>query len=158
MTLREEVDLMRRIPFFAQIEPSKLKLIAFTSERIAFEPGQIIFQQGDIADAAYIIIEGSADILVNAPNGPIVVAEVGRDSIVGEVGILCGVPRTATVKARQRLVCLRIAKEQFLQLIKEFPQIAYAVMREMALRLEAATLKLRSTLIELETLQGLRAE
>jgi CRP/FNR family transcriptional regulator, cyclic AMP receptor protein len=153
MSLKEEVELLRRIPLFAHVEPSKLKLLAFTSERVAFETGQVLFRQGDMGDAAYIIMEGEADVLVDAPAGPVAVAMLGRDAIVGEIAILCDVPRTATVKARQRLVCLRISKELFLRLINEFPQMAVAVMRELALRLEDMNKKLRAALAEVEKLR-----
>ena len=153
MSLREEVELLQRIPLFANVEASKLKLLAFTSERIAFETGQVLFRQGDTGDAAYIIIEGEAEVLVNGPTGPIQVALLGRNEIVGEIAILCDVPRTATIKARQRLVCLRISKELFLRLINEFPQIAVAVVRELASRVEAGNEKLRSTLAEMEKLR-----
>ena len=46
MSLQEEVEILRRIPLFAQIEPSKLKLLAFTSERVAFDAGHTLFQIG----------------------------------------------------------------------------------------------------------------
>ena len=39
MSLKEEYEVLRRVPFFAEIEPAKLKLLAFMSERIAFDPG-----------------------------------------------------------------------------------------------------------------------
>src|SRR2546423_1792276 len=89
VTLREEVDLLQRIPLFANVEASKLKLLAFTSERIAFESGQVLFRQGDAGDAAYIIIEGEAEVLVNGSSGPIQVALLARNDIVGEIAILC---------------------------------------------------------------------
>ena len=153
MSLREEVELLQRIPLFANVEASKLKLLAFTSERIAFESGQVLFRQGDAGDAAYIIIEGDAEVLVNGASGPIQVAVLGRNEIVGEIAILCDVPRTATIRALQRLVCLRISKDLFLRLINEFPQIAVAVVRELASRVEAGNQKLRTALAEIETLR-----
>jgi CRP-like cAMP-binding protein len=153
VSLKEEVEMLRRIPLLANVEPAKLKLLAFTSERVAFEAGQMLFRQGDMGDAAYIIMEGEADVVVEAPTGPVTVAVLGRDSFVGEIAILCDVPRTATVRARQRLVCLRIAKDLFLRLMNEFPQMAVAVMRELALRLEASNEKLRSALAEVQALK-----
>jgi CRP-like cAMP-binding protein len=153
VSLREEVELLQRIPLFANVEASKLKLLAFTSERIAFESGQVLFRQGDAGDAAYIIIEGEAEVLVNGASGPIQVAVLGRNEIVGEIAILCDVPRTATIRALQRLVCLRISKDLFLRLINEFPQIAVAVVRELASRVEAGNQKLRTALAEIETLR-----
>src|SRR5207244_6372864 len=133
----------------SNVEASKLKLLAFTSERIAFEAGHVLFNQGDMGDAAYIVIEGEAEVLVKGPIGPVQVAVLGRNAIVGEIAILCDVPRTATIRARQRLVCLRISKELFLRLLNEFPQIAIAVVRELASRVEAGNERLRDTLAEL---------
>jgi CRP-like cAMP-binding protein len=153
VSLREEVDLLQRIPLFANVEASKLKLLAFTSERIAFEAGHVLFRQGDPGDAAYIVIEGEAEVLVDGSTGPVLVALLGRNALVGETAILCDVPRTATIKARQRLVCLRISKDLFLRLINEFPQIAVAVVRELASRVEAGNEKLRTALAEIATLR-----
>jgi CRP-like cAMP-binding protein len=154
VSLKEEVNLLQRIPLFQNVEPAKLKLLAFTSERVAFEAGQILFNEGDMGDAAYIIMEGDAEVSVRSPAGPVVVATLGRNAFVGEIAILCEVPRTATVKARQRLVCLRISKELFLRLINEFPQMAVSVVRELAHRLEQTNNKLRAAAAEVEKLRA----
>ena len=146
MSLKEEVELLQRIPFFAQIEPAKLKLLAFTSERVGFDPGQTLFRQGDMGDAAYIIIDGEADVLVDTAGGDAVVATLGKNAFVGEIAILCDVPRTATVRAKGRLVTLRISKELFMRLVTEFPVMAIAIMRELAHRLELTNQRLREAL------------
>lgn len=146
MSLEQEVDLLRNIPIFAKIDPAKLKLLAFTSERIAYGPGQDVFRFGEPGDAAYIVIEGSADILIDGAEGEVKVAEAKVNDLVGEIAILCDVPRTATVRARSALVMLRISKDLFFQLVNEFPAIAIEVMRELALRLEATTARLRDVM------------
>jgi CRP-like cAMP-binding protein len=149
VSLSEEVELLRNIPLFANIEPSKLKLLAFTSERIAYAQDQVLCKQGEIGDAAYIIIDGEAEILIDTPTGPLAVATVGRNDIVGEIAILCDVPRTATVKAKTKLETLVISKDLFFRLIMEFPQIGIEIMRELAGRLEATTKNLRETMNQL---------
>jgi len=146
MSLEQEVDLLRNIPIFANIDPAKLKLLAFTSERIAYAPGQDVFRRGEPGDAAYIVIEGSADILVDGAEGEVKVAEAKVNDLVGEIAILCDVPRTATVRAETALTMLRISKDLFFQLVNEFPAIAIEVMRELALRLEATTARLRDVM------------
>ena len=73
MSLNEEVEALRSVPLFAKVEPSKLKLLAFTSERLIYRAGQELFHQGDAGDAAYIILEGQADIVVDTPNGELAV-------------------------------------------------------------------------------------
>lgn len=144
MSIKEEVEILRNIPLFAKLEPAKLKLLAFTSERLTFEPGQPIFQQGDPGDAAYIVIEGEADVLINTAKGPVKVASLGRNAIVGEIAILCDVPRTATVTAKDKTVTLKINKETFFRLVTEFPQMAVEIMRELARRLEKTNEQLRA--------------
>lgn len=143
MSLNEEVELLRNIPLFSNIEPSKLKLLAFTSERVAYDPGQELFHQGDDGDAAYIIIGGEADIIIETESGPFTVATFKRNDIVGEIAILCDVPRTATVLVKEKLETLVISKELFYRLVMEFPQIAVEIMRELAQRLERMNAQLR---------------
>lgn len=139
MSLAEEVELLKRIPLFANIDTSKLKLLAFTSERVRFPAGQVLCRQGEIGRAAFIIIDGEADVIVDAETGPLTVASVGRNDFVGEIAILCDVPRTATVQARTDVTALVIAKDQFFRMITEFPQMAIEIMRVLALRLERTT-------------------
>ena len=143
MSLQEEVDLLRRLPLFAKIEPAKLKLLAFTSDRLVFAPGDVLFEQGDTGDAAYLVLKGSASVLLDTPDGPIDIATINEHEIVGEIAILCDVPRTATVKAKDELITLRISKERFFGLLEEFPEMAVEIMRELAHRLEMTTGRLR---------------
>ena len=142
MTLETEVQSLRQVPMFREIDPARLKLLAFTSERVQFQEGQQFFVQGDAADAAYVILEGKADVTLNTPTGEIKVAELGRNALVGEMGILSDNPRSATVAAAQATVALRIDKRVFLELLTQFPQMSIAVMREIASRLERTNAQL----------------
>ena len=142
MSIEQEVDILRNIPLFSNIEPSRLKLLAFTSERLTFKPEQMLFKQGDSGDAAYILIEGSADVIVNTPSGPLRVASVGDSDFVGEIAILCDVPRTASVQATSDLTTLKITKDLFINMLKDFPDISIEVMRVLAGRLETTTAQL----------------
>jgi len=139
MLLKDEVQILRRLPLFASVDPSKLKLLAFTSDRLHYAPGNILFHQGDFGDAAYVILSGVADVLIETPEGLYKIAEVKDDSIVGEIAILCDVARTATVSAQSDLDVLRISKENFIKLLKDFPQMAIEIMRELASRVSRTT-------------------
>jgi CRP/FNR family cyclic AMP-dependent transcriptional regulator len=143
INLNEEVELLKGVPIFAKIEQSKLKLIAFTSERMTFPAGQELFHQGDHGDAMYVILDGVADVLIETPAGQIAIAELKKNGFVGEIALLCDVPRTATIKAREQLVTLKISKDMFYRLVAEFPQMAVEVMRTLAHRVEDTNQKLR---------------
>ncbi|MEZ5933750.1 MAG: cyclic nucleotide-binding domain-containing protein [Alphaproteobacteria bacterium] len=139
MSLTEDMETLRSIPLFAKIEPAKLKLLAFTSERLNFMAGDEVCREGDHGDAAYIILKGEADVVVSTGTGPMVVATLGKNDIIGEIAVLCDVPRTATVAAKTDLETLKVAKDNFFQLVTQFPQIGIQVMHELAERLHQTT-------------------
>jgi CRP-like cAMP-binding protein len=156
MSLQDDVDALRQIPLFTKVEASKLKLLAFTSERLTFNADQELFRQGDPGDSLYIILEGEAAVIVDTPAGPITVARVGKHGFFGDIAILCDVPRTATVKATQPLTTLRITKDLFFQLVTQFPQISVEIMRELAHRLEKTTRDYREAAAKLRALEQAR--
>ncbi|RDI58622.1 Crp/Fnr family transcriptional regulator [Microvirga subterranea] len=142
MTLEAEVQSLRQVPMFRDIDPARLKLLAFTSERVQFSDGQRFFSQGDASDAAYVILDGRAHVLLNTPGGEITVAELSDNALVGEMGILSDSPRSATIMAAEPTTALRIDKRVFLELLAQFPQMSLAVMRELAQRLERTNAQL----------------
>jgi CRP-like cAMP-binding protein len=141
-TLSEEVEMLRKIPLFATVDPGKLKLLAFASDRKNFSDQQDLFKQGSAGDAAYVIVDGCADVIVESDKGEVVVAQLGRNEFIGEISILCDVPRTATVRAKGDLKALKIKKEHFIGLVSQVPELGIEVMRELADRLSKTTAEL----------------
>jgi CRP/FNR family transcriptional regulator, cyclic AMP receptor protein len=152
MSLIQDVEVLRNIPLFAKVDPTKLKLLAFTSERLQYASGDELFHQGDDGDAAYVILEGQADILVDTPKGAVKVARLGKNDIIGEVAILCDVPRTATVVAHSDLETLRVSKEGFFHLVTQFPQVGIEVMGALATKLYRTTQALTAARTRLDEL------
>lgn len=152
-TLTEEVDLLRKIPLFSAIDPGKLKLLAFASDKKIYNADQELFQQGDSGDAAFVILKGKADIIVLTEGKEVVVATLESNEIIGEISILCEVPRTATVRAKDQLEVLKIKKEHFLGLISQVPELGIEVMRELASRLQKTTTELSEARQKLNALK-----
>jgi CRP/FNR family transcriptional regulator, cyclic AMP receptor protein len=146
MSLNDDVQALKTIPLFAKVDHTKLKLLAFTSERLTYMAADELFHQGDVADAAYIVMEGEAEVLVDTPEGAVRVAKIGRNDIVGEIAILCNVPRTATVRAATDLVTLRISKDGFFHLVTQFPEVGIEIMAELASRLHQTTQQLTESM------------
>ena len=69
-------------------------------------------------------------------------AQIGRNAFVGDMAILCDMPRTATITATTKLDTLRISKDLFFRLINEFPTMAVEIMRELARRQDATNQQL----------------
>ena len=89
-----------------------------------------------ISDAAFVVLDGEADVMIDTPAGPIKVAVLGPNSLVGEMGVMTNSPRSATIVAATQLTTLRIPKEMFMSLVTEFSQFGLAIIRELASRVE----------------------
>ena len=91
MTIETEVQSLRQVSMFREIDPAKLKLLAFTSDRLSYEQGDVLFRQHEISDSTYVIVEGKVDVWLEAREPGrerIKVAELGAGAIVGEMGVL----------------------------------------------------------------------
>ena len=69
------------------------------------------------------------------------------------MGILGNVPRAATVRAKDRVIALRISKEPFMRMVREFPNMAVSIMQELAHRVESMNNQLRTASAELKKLR-----
>ena len=145
MSIEQEVELIRQFPIFQKIQPAMQKLLCFGSERLTYDAGQIMVREGEAADAVYVLIEGTVEITASSPNGPIVVNTIGRNEIIGEIGIFGDVPRTATVTATSRVEALKISKALFINIVRQNPDAAIELLRILSTRLANTTRQLTRT-------------
>jgi CRP-like cAMP-binding protein len=137
--LHTDVSSLQRIPMFKGVDPAKLKLIALASERASYKPGEHLLNEGDRADAVYVVIEGEAKILRHGTSQEIELARVTSGSVVGDMGVVLDRPYSGTIVAATPVVALRIDKRTFLELLAQIPQFSLAVIRELAGRLLATS-------------------
>lgn len=141
MNLNEETMQLCGVPLFRRIDASKLKLLAFTSERQDYEPGEVICRQGDEGDSAFVILRGRAEVLVAAGASASLtkVSELEPNSVVGEMAALCDRPRSATVRALTRVEALRIPRDSLRGLLQSNPLAMIEIIRVLSDRLVATT-------------------
>ena len=144
MSLNDAVKVMMEVPMFRNVDPKRLRLFAFMGETLTYRAGERLFEKGDEGNAAYIIIDGSVDVLVPVEGGELSVAALGAKEIFGEMAVLCDQPRTTAIAAKSDLTVLRLQRSAFLNLLREFPDIAIEVIKVLAGRLEATTRELAS--------------
>lgn len=138
MNFQQEHEILRGISLFAEMPTGKLKLIAFTSERLRYRAGEVVFEAGDVTDSIYVIISGEVEVRITTEGGVLVMDTISRHGIFGEIGMVSDVLRTATIAAVGDLEVLKIGKTFFLQLITDNPAIARILMNELGLRLARA--------------------
>lgn len=131
MSLRTTISLLRRHDLFARLEPARLEVIAFTAEHSTFEPGEMMFEEGEEAYEALLVLEGQA--VMSAGDGPDTSVDVG--DLLGEMVLLQEGFRRATVRAVTQVETLNISRYLFQRLMQEFPEMANTVAQALAHRL-----------------------
>jgi CRP/FNR family cyclic AMP-dependent transcriptional regulator len=137
LNLAEETDLLSKIPMFAKMDTSRLKLLAFASEMVSFQNGDIVFNSGDIADYAYVIMEGAVDVITETDKGPVVTVTLSQNQLIGELGLLNNTPRIATLIASGNLLAMKITAEMFFRILRENSEVALDVIRMLSDKLSS---------------------
>jgi NADH dehydrogenase len=100
-----------------------------------FEPGEVVFNQGDIGDRVYFIISGEADIVVDGRQAAVV--ETG--AVIGEIALIVDKPRTATVRARTALNMASVSRDAFHTLVTHLPGVKAAMNEVLKSHIEPAS-------------------
>ena len=154
MDLAEETDLLRKIPMFAKMETSKLKLLAFASEIVAFDEGDVVFNAGDSADFAYVIMQGAVDIIIETDAGPQAVGTVRQNQLIGELGLLNNAPRNATLISNGELRAMKITGEMFFRILRENSDVALDVIRMLSDKLSLSHARVEALQQQVTALQN----
>lgn len=117
-----------RIEIFKEVSPLQLRELMLDSEVHAFEEGDAIFVRNDTGNSLFAIAEGSVLVEVD-PKDPSKVVPIGEGSIFGEVGLISGRRRGATVRAAVPAVCVELSRTAALKLMSTAPAAARAINR-----------------------------
>src|SRR5260221_12651221 len=115
MSGRADAETLRGIPIFAACDPVHLQLLAFSSERRMFSAGEVLITQGQPGAAAYLLLNGQADLLSEGTPGPVTLGTAGEGALLGEVAMIGDVPYSITAVARTPLAAARIARSLFMR-------------------------------------------
>jgi MFS family permease len=110
---------LSRLPIFVGLPPARLELAERHAHVVAMRQGEVVIRQGDVADRFYVIADGSVEVTqVPAAGGPpAVLRRMGPGEAFGEIGLLTGVPRTATVTGISAGRLLALERQDFLELV-----------------------------------------
>jgi CRP/FNR family cyclic AMP-dependent transcriptional regulator len=134
MTEGGAAEALAHIDLFQRLPPRDLAQVAEMTKAFDFAAGQAITAEGEQGGRFYVLLEGQADVVV----GDDVVNTLKAGDYFGEISLIDGQPRTATIVARTPARTLSLSSWNFRPLLKEHPSIAEAVLLEMCRRLRAA--------------------
>ena len=132
----DRVLLLRGVPLLEDLTPEELQRVAAISTELDFEDGEMICEQGEAGDQMYVIVSGEVRVSVRQAQQP--EKEVARrkaGDVVGEMSIISGEPRVASVFAAGEVQCLCLDRLSFESLLRERPEISLAVLRELCKRI-----------------------
>ncbi|MEW6102388.1 MAG: Crp/Fnr family transcriptional regulator [bacterium] len=132
-------DFLRLIPIFSSLSPKELQGLSEIADIRTYKKNSLFFAKNDLATYLFIVKKGSAKVIIEHEDGREVILSIlySRD-IFGEMSLLDGRPRSATVIAKDDCEVLLIARFKFLSFLKEHPGISIKI-------LETLSLKLRKT-------------
>ena len=126
-------DRLGQIALLADLGPTALEHVATLLTSEYFEAGETVFQQGDDGDRFYLIARGKVSVTVpEADGGDHEIERLGDGDHFGELALIHGRPRTATLRTLTPSVFLTMSRSQFLALVAEFPEMTRALEERMA--------------------------
>lgn len=132
--------LIGQMPLFSELPRGELKYLAYTLNRLTLEAGAIVFQENEIGDSFYIVIDGSLEVIMGlATPDQKLLATYGAGQYFGEMSMLIpGGRRSASVRTRERSHLWVMTREDFDELLHRQPHVAYAMARVMSDRLRTS--------------------
>ena len=131
-------EALHELPLFDQCAVEDLRAVASAAAgRREVAEGDVVCAEGEIADRWWIVIDGIADVTV----GGIYTATIGPGESIGELALLDGEPRGATVTAVSDMTLQEVDGAAFLDVLRASPTLSIALLRELATRLRATTLR-----------------
>ena len=126
------------LPLLAGASSSTLDDLNAQLRPVAVRAGEVVLRQGDAADRLFLVHSGRLRVVVEQDDGPKAVRELGAGAAIGELALLTGSPRSATVHAVRDGVLLELDADVFHRLLENDPGFAVSVARALALQLQAS--------------------
>jgi sigma-B regulation protein RsbU (phosphoserine phosphatase) len=130
-------NLLARIPFFTDLPVDELDRIMAQLEMVNLKSGEILFREGDAGENMYIVVSGNLEILM-APgtDNELILNRVLEGEYIGEMSLVTGAPRTASVRAHGDVVLLSMSRVHLLDLLQSHPQLASTMVNVLSHRLD----------------------
>jgi CRP/FNR family transcriptional regulator, cyclic AMP receptor protein len=129
---KDWVPILKRLPLFEGMSSRQLRRVPARAKR--FAAGESIVRAGDPGNAFYVILDGQVKVHARGRRP----ATLGAGDSFGEMSLLDGAPRSATISAVGEVTTMVVARPAFAKLLRAEPQIAHALLRTLAARLRAA--------------------
>ena len=145
LNLKEKMKFLSIVDIFKKCKKRDIKSLAKASSIRRYEPGEYLCKQGDKGVALFIIVEGKVKVIEEIDSEKKVeVAELGPGNVVGELSIIDGAERVASVVASEPTTCIVLTSWDFKAVLKSRPEIALDILPVIVARFRETTSLLRN--------------
>ncbi|MFA6449467.1 MAG: Npt1/Npt2 family nucleotide transporter [bacterium] len=137
----EKILFMKSAPIFAGMAGEELRALAEIVDEVSFKKDSYIFREGEPGEEMFVIVRGSAQVIHEEAGREKVLATLAERDCLGEMSILDDEPRSASARVLDDTVTLRISRDDFHELIKEVPEVAFGVFRVFTGRIRHANIE-----------------
>lgn len=149
LTLEQVIAFLVDAPMFGDLDAAELSQVVQVMQVQRLRAGQWVFREGDVGDAWYVVFDGEVEVIDESPEGDRIIAILGRRACFGEMAILDGSPRSASVRACRPVTAFRFPRQQFAKLLAENNLAAFKLVHQIALVLVSRQRRTTSRLVEL---------
>ncbi len=133
---RELAGELRGVDFLHELNDDEMRILSVAARVRHFGAGELLMRQGDLGDSLYIIRRGVVDVSAGGADGrPVHLNELRRPAFFGEMGLMTGEPRNATIRARTDVEVIEMPREGFVELFKAHPEAAAQMSEVIAARM-----------------------
>lgn len=141
----EAMQFLRNVPIFSDIDENELIQIARVGVRKKYKKGNVILLEEEIGAALFVIISGKVKIIRSDEDGrEVILSILGENDFFGEMALLDGLARSASVVAITKSELFMIHRRDFLKLLNDYPSVAIALLKELTMRLRKADTQIKS--------------
>ena len=130
MARDEKLDLLRRIPLFSGFDRRRMERLGMLADEVDVPAGKVLMRQGESGSDMMIVVRGSVAVERDGSR----LNTLGPGDFFGEIALVDGGPRTATITAEDPTTLLVISHRDFHSMMDEFPEVASQVMNALANR------------------------
>ncbi|MEX0602796.1 MAG: Crp/Fnr family transcriptional regulator [Bacteroidota bacterium] len=139
------MSFLRNVPIFSELGDPDLEKISKLGTRQKYKKGNIIVLEQEAGAALFVIVSGKVKVVRTDEDGREVILSIfGPGEFFGEMSLLDGLARSATVVATAKAELFMIHRREFLDLLAEFPSVAIALLAELTTRLRKADMQIKS--------------
>ncbi len=135
MSLESDVQLLKRVALFADLDAEPLQLLAFNAELRKFRAGEVLFKEGSPASSAFVVVSGEISLMQGTEIATDRVKYFRPGAIIGELAMIANSNRPATAQAEAHSEVYVIHRQLFHRVLEEFPEAAMQLREKIAARL-----------------------